>query len=65
MDYWQMFKSLHFQMQASDSKDYQKEQGWLYQLLCASFTQTILTKIHIYEPNTFRDFLMKWAAKSF
>ena len=40
-------------------KDYQKAQGWLYCLLCASFAQTNLTKIQIYESNTFRNFLIK------
>jgi hypothetical protein len=40
-------------------KDYQTTQGWLYPLLCASFAKTDLTKIQIYEPNTFRDSIMK------
>ena len=40
-------------------KDYQKAQGWLYHLLCASFARTNLTKIQIYEPNTFRESLLE------
>jgi hypothetical protein len=40
-------------------KDYQKAQGWLYHLLCASFAQTNLTKIQMYEPNSARNFLIK------
>jgi len=40
-------------------KDFQKAQGCLYHLLCASFARTNLTKIQIYEPNTFRNFLIK------
>ena len=40
-------------------KDYQKAQGWLYRWLCASFAQKNLTKIQMYEPNSFRNFLIK------
>ena len=40
-------------------KDYQKEQGWLYRFLCTSFAQTNLTKIQMYEPNSFHNFLIK------
>jgi hypothetical protein len=59
MCHWQNRSDKFLEHKDNMSKDYQKSQGCLYHLLCASFAQTKLTKIHIYEPNTFCDFLVK------
>ena len=59
MRHWQNRSDKFLEHKDNMAKDYQKAQGWLYRLLCNSFTQTNLTKIQIYEPNTFRNSLMK------
>ena len=59
MRHWQNRSDKFLEHKDNMAKDYQKAQGWLYRLLCTSFAQTNLTKIQIYEPNTFRDSLMK------
>ena len=59
MRHWQNRSDKFLEHKDNMAKDYQKAQGWLYRLLCTLFAQTNLTKIQIYEPNTFRDSLMK------
>jgi hypothetical protein len=59
MCHWQNRSDKFREQKDNMLKDYQKAQGWLYRLLCASFAPTNLTKIQIYEPNSFRNFLIK------
>jgi hypothetical protein len=59
MRHWQNRSDKFLEHKDNMTKDYQKAQGWFYRLLCTSFARTNLTKIQIYEPNTFRDSLMK------
>ena len=46
MCHWQNRSDKFREQKDNMLKDYQKAQGWLYRLLCASFAQTNLTKIY-------------------
>ena len=59
MRHWQNRSDKFLEHKDTLAKDYQKARCWLYRLLCNSFAQTNLTKIQIYEPNTFRDSPLK------
>ena len=59
MRHWQNRSDKFREQKDNMMKDYEKAQGWFYRLVCASFAQTNLTKIQIYEPNTFHNFLIK------
>ena len=59
MRHWQNRSDKFREQKDNMLKDYQKAQGWLYRWLCASFAQKNLTKIQMYEPNSFRNFLIK------